>query len=141
LNSRFVVPLLLVLAAGCDDEASRHARLKEEALQQLESRPLRTDVAPQDLHDANVALAEDAANLVEEMGEPPTEAGESARVAREDAAQAQAIATECTGLRQQVDALRRVMQDPGPTDGEPVDVAAVQAEIAATQLRIDGLCG
>jgi aryl-alcohol dehydrogenase-like predicted oxidoreductase len=141
LHARFVIPLLLVLAAGCDGEASRNARLKEEALQRLESRPMRTDVPPEELHEANVALAEDVAALAAEMGEPPSEAEQAAVTAREDAAQAQAIATECTTLRQQVDALQRMLQDPEPAGGEPVDVAAVQAEISATESRIDSHCG
>lgn len=140
MHARFVIPLLLLLAAGCDGEASRNARVKEEALQRLESRPLRTDVPPEELHEANVVLAEDVARLAEEMGEPPTEAEQAAVTAREDAAQAQAIATECTTLRQQVDALQRLTQDPKPEGGEAVDVAAAQAEMSGLQTRIDGLC-
>ena len=141
MHARFVTPLLLALAAGCDGEASRNARLKEEALQQLESQPLRTDVPPEELREANVALAEDVAALAAEMGEPPSEAEQASVTARADAAQAQAIATECTRLRQQLEALQRMTRDPEPAGGEPVDVAAVQAEISATESRIDGLCG
>ncbi len=141
MHTRLIIPLLLVLAAGCDSEASRNARLKEEVRQRLESRPSRTDVPPGELHEANVALAEDIAALAAEMGEPPSEAEQAAVTAGADAAQAQAIATECTRLREQLDALQRMTRDPEPAGGEPVDVAAVQAEISATESRIDSLCG
>jgi chromosome segregation ATPase len=140
MHARVVVALLLVLAAGCGDDRSRTERLREEALQRLESRPLRSDVSPQELHDANVALAEDVASLADEMGELPTEAEQAAVDERDQAAQARAIAAECTQLGQQVEALQRAMQDPEPSGGEPVDVAALQGEIDEAQSRIERLC-
>ena len=101
---------------------------------------MRDDVPAEALRDANVALAKDLASLAQDAGEPPTEAEQATVAAREEADRARMIATECTQLAQQAEALQRALLDPEPAGGEPVDVAAVQAAIAETQSRLDGLC-
>jgi hypothetical protein len=135
------IAALLALTA-CDNSDSRAARIEAETLEQLESRAdQRTDVSRQDLREANEALAEDVAGLAEEGAEVQA-ANDAANAALEaqTGGEAQARANECAQLQLELDAQRRIQNDPTSERRDPAELSTLGEAIAQTEARFATSC-
>lgn len=131
--------LVGLVIAGCN---SSEDRLRDEVKESVAANLAeRKDIAESDKEAAAEAIAEDVVQLKREFEELQPQIDENnARLERELPSQSELIARECEQRRLELEALRRLSQDPTSMELDPGEREALPDEIRRAEAGIAERC-